>query len=150
MVLHDPRGPGGRDGGFSYREIYESAPVSIWVEDWSRVKPIIDGLARRGVKNWRRYFERRRDRVIEAANAIEVIDISAATLRIYGAENKQEVIVSARGENMDPGELITFCEQLASFAGATSRFEIDVAGERIPATASLRPFYDPDGSRTKG
>ena len=33
---------------------------------------------------------------------------------------------------------------------ASSRFEIDVAGERIPATASLRPFYDPDGSRTKG
>jgi diguanylate cyclase (GGDEF)-like protein/PAS domain S-box-containing protein len=113
------------DGEPRYHEIFEHVPVSIWVEDWSRVKPIIDGLARRGVKNWRRYFERRRDRVIEAANAIEVIDISAATLRIYGAKNKQEVIVSARGENMDPGELITFREQLASFAGAASRFEID-------------------------
>ncbi|NKB59961.1 MAG: FAD-dependent oxidoreductase [Alphaproteobacteria bacterium] len=28
-------------------------------------------------------------------------------------------------------------------------FEIDVAGERIPATASLRPFYDPTNERIK-
>jgi 4-methylaminobutanoate oxidase (formaldehyde-forming) len=28
-------------------------------------------------------------------------------------------------------------------------FEIDVAGERIPATASLRPFYDPKNERIK-
>jgi len=32
---------------------------------------------------------------------------------------------------------------------ASGRFEIDIAGERIPATASLRPFHDPDGSRIK-
>jgi 4-methylaminobutanoate oxidase (formaldehyde-forming) len=28
-------------------------------------------------------------------------------------------------------------------------FEIDVAGERIPATASLRALYDPKGERTR-
>ena len=34
-----------------YREIFEHVPVSIWIEDWSRVKTMIDGLARRGVKD---------------------------------------------------------------------------------------------------
>ena len=28
-------------------------------------------------------------------------------------------------------------------------FEIDIAGERIPATASLRPFYDSKNERIK-
>ena len=28
-------------------------------------------------------------------------------------------------------------------------FEIDIAGERIPAEASLRPFYDPTSARVK-
>jgi glycine cleavage system T protein len=28
-------------------------------------------------------------------------------------------------------------------------FEIDIAGERVPATASLRPFYDPTNARIK-
>jgi 4-methylaminobutanoate oxidase (formaldehyde-forming) len=32
---------------------------------------------------------------------------------------------------------------------AAGRFEIDIAGARIPATASLRPFYDPASARIK-
>jgi 4-methylaminobutanoate oxidase (formaldehyde-forming) len=31
----------------------------------------------------------------------------------------------------------------------SARFEIEVAGERYPAAASLRPFYDPDGTRMR-
>lgn len=53
-----------------YREIFEHAPISIWVEDWPRVKPMMDRLARRGVKDWRRYFRRRPDQLINAANAV--------------------------------------------------------------------------------
>ena len=30
------------------------------------------------------------------------------------------------------------------------RFEIDIAGSRCPARASLRPLYDPDRLRIKG
>jgi 4-methylaminobutanoate oxidase (formaldehyde-forming) len=30
-----------------------------------------------------------------------------------------------------------------------SRFEIEVAGRRIGATASLRPLYDPTGARMR-
>ena len=30
-----------------------------------------------------------------------------------------------------------------------SKYEIDVAGTRVPATASLKPLYDPTGSKTK-
>ena len=29
-----------------YRDIFESAPVSIWVEDWSAAKRVLDGLRR--------------------------------------------------------------------------------------------------------
>ncbi len=32
---------------------------------------------------------------------------------------------------------------------ASGAFEIDIAGDRIPATASLRPFYDPTSARIK-
>ena len=33
---------------------------------------------------------------------------------------------------------------------AAARFEIEVAGERFAATAQLRPFYDPRGTRVRG
>jgi 4-methylaminobutanoate oxidase (formaldehyde-forming) len=32
----------------------------------------------------------------------------------------------------------------------SGRFEIEVGGERIPAQASLRALYDPDGARMRG
>jgi 4-methylaminobutanoate oxidase (formaldehyde-forming) len=41
-------------------------------------------------------------------------------------------------------------------AGATpdfinsGRYEIDIAGERYPAKASLRPMYDPNNERVRG
>ncbi len=110
-----------------YREIFEHSPVSIWVEDWSRVKTMIDGLTRRGVKDWRRYFERRRDQVIKAADVIDVIDVSAATLSIYGAKSKEEFVKSTRGEEMGAGELKAFREQLIAFAEGATSFEIDAA-----------------------
>jgi 4-methylaminobutanoate oxidase (formaldehyde-forming) len=31
-----------------------------------------------------------------------------------------------------------------------SKFEIDIAGERVPVGASLKPPYDPSGAKLKG
>jgi len=36
----------------------------------------------------------------------------------------------------------------AAFLGS-GRFEVEVAGERVAAQATLRPFYDPTNSRVK-
>ena len=99
-----------------YREIFERSPISIWVEDWSPAKAMIDRLARRGVKDWRRYFERRPDQLIAAANIIEVTDISDGALDIYRASNKEELVYSTRGEEMSPTELATFLDQIVAFA----------------------------------
>ena len=33
---------------------------------------------------------------------------------------------------------------------ASGTWEVDVAGRRYPATASLRPLYDPENKRIKG
>jgi glycine cleavage system aminomethyltransferase T len=45
--------------------------------------------------------------------------------------------VAREGQPVDPEWL----------AGA--RYEVEIAGERIPARLSLRPFYDPAGERVK-
>ena len=34
--------------------------------------------------------------------------------------------------------------------GSAARFEIDIAGERVPVRASLKAPYDPAGARLKG
>ena len=105
-----------------YREIFEDSPVAIWVEDWSRVKAMIDRLARRGVKNWRRYFERSPDQLVEVNSLCEVIDVNAATLSIYGATSKEEVLQSTYEARMTAGELKLCCDEIVAVAEGASRF----------------------------
>ena len=77
---------------------------------------MVDDLSRRGVKHWRRYFERHEDRVIEAANRVDVIGINRATLDLYRASDEAEVIATTSGDAMSAGELASFREQLIAFA----------------------------------
>ena len=110
-----------------YREIFEDSPVAIWVEDWSRVKPMIDELARRGVKNWRRYFDGRPDQLIKAVDLCDVIDVNSATLLVYGATSKEDLLKSSEGAELTGGELKLFCDQIVAVAGGATRFVIDAA-----------------------
>ncbi|MFP6730098.1 MAG: PAS domain-containing protein [Alphaproteobacteria bacterium] len=105
-----------------YRETFEDAPVAIWVEDWSRAKSMIDQLARRGVKNWRRYFERRPDQLIKANDLCGEIDVNAATLSIYGATSKEEIMESSEGASLTVGELKLFCDQIVAVAEGADHF----------------------------
>lgn len=108
-----------------YHAILDRLPVSIWVEDWSPVKVMIDEVASDGMEDWRRFFEHRPEMTIEAANTIEVIDVNQATLALYRAKSKEEVIDSTLGEQMSRGELKAFREQLIAFAEGETQFTID-------------------------
>ena len=108
-----------------YREIFDHLPVSIWVEDWSPVKAMVDRLAHQGVTDWRRYFESRPDQTMEAADAIDVIDVSAATLDLYGSDSKDEVVKTTLGAEMSAGEMEAFREQLIALAKGETRVTID-------------------------
>jgi len=45
---------------------------------------------------------------------------------------------------------ITLDEPVTAERLAAGRFAVEVAGEPVPATLSLCPFYDPSGSRVRG
>jgi hypothetical protein len=118
----------------TYLAVLDLLPVSVWIEDWSPVKAMIDELGRDGPVDWRRYFERHRHMTIEAANMIDVIDVNQATLLLYGANSKEEVIESTLGEKMASGELLAFREQLIAFAEGDMRFTIDADEETMDDT----------------
>ncbi len=104
-----------------FRELFEDSPVSLWVEDWSRVKGMLDGLAAQGVKGLRRYFRDHPDRLREAYDAPEIIDISREALRVYRASSKEELMAVSGSDHADPDDLSGFGEQLARlFDGAAS------------------------------
>ena len=77
-----------------YKTIFYNSEVSLWEEDFSEVREIIDGLKEEGVSDFYRYFDDDPDVVWDLAKKINVIDINEATLRLYGAKTKKEMLGS--------------------------------------------------------
>ncbi len=75
-----------------YRQFFEESPVSLWEQDFSALKAHLDRLKKEGVTDIRGYFEKRPEQVKELARQVRIIDLNQATLRIYRAKSKSELL----------------------------------------------------------
>jgi PAS domain S-box-containing protein len=85
-----------------YRGLFEDSPISLWEEDFSEVKLFIDGLKKRGVRNFRKYVENHPELIFECAKRVKVLDVNRATVQLYKASNKKDLLT-----NLDK----VFCEE---------------------------------------
>ncbi|MCZ6860308.1 MAG: PAS domain-containing protein, partial [Alphaproteobacteria bacterium] len=112
-----------------YRDLFEQSPICIWEEDYSAVKNIIDGLRRRGVHNFRRYFREHPETLRKAIKAIRVIDINRATLQTYGATDKEAFV---RKEGAQRVQDFNYYEQeLSALAAGERRIETESVSKRV-------------------
>jgi PAS domain S-box-containing protein len=77
-----------------YRHIFDSTGVSIWEEDLSRLKLALDDLAARGVHDLGAYFTAHPEFVDHAIGLVKVVDVNDASVRLFAAGSKEELIVS--------------------------------------------------------
>ncbi|MCH7541146.1 MAG: PAS domain S-box protein [Proteobacteria bacterium] len=116
-----------RESEARHRELFEQSPIGGLEEDYSAVKPIIDRLRRKGVRDFRRYF-REHPRVLrQAINAIKIIDVNPALLDAYRAPDK-ETYLRAGAEPARITQWMSFYEQeLATLAEGKTRFALEYA-----------------------
>ena len=72
--------------------LFEHSPVSLWVEDFSGVKRLIDEVKKMGIDDFRTFLNVHPDFVARCMQEIVVIDINAQTLRMFGAASKEDVL----------------------------------------------------------
>lgn len=77
-----------------YRKLFETSAVSIWIEDFSSVRKMLDELKADGVKDPEAYFNTHPDFPKKAAGAIRVLDVNQETLRMYEAKSKEQLLSS--------------------------------------------------------
>ncbi len=75
-----------------YRLVFENSPVSIWEEDFSGVKTLLDGLREEGVDNIESYFVEHPEFVRQCAELVKVLDVNHASLTLHVAVNKEELL----------------------------------------------------------
>ncbi len=75
-----------------YYTLFEYSPISLWEEDFSKVKKYIDQLKDSGIKNFRTFFDSHPETVYDCVSKVKVIDINKATLDLYKGKNKEHIL----------------------------------------------------------
>lgn len=93
------------------RDLFEHSPVSLWVEDFSEVKRLLDEVRTRGIRDFRTFLKVHPEFVTRCMQEIRVIDVNRRTLEMFGASGKPELLQNLsrvfRGEMYE-----SFAEQL--------------------------------------
>ncbi len=107
-----------------YRNIFWDVSISIWEEDISGVLEKLELLRLAGVSDLREFLSSNQAAVIDLMREIKVIDVNDATLDLYGASTKEELLGSL-DKIMNPASLPTFIELVAALAEGRTSFEVE-------------------------
>lgn len=76
------------------RDLFEHSPVSLWVEDFSAVKNLLDGVRAQGIDDFKTFLTVHPEFVTRCMQEIRVIDVNQQTLRMFGAASKDMLLNS--------------------------------------------------------
>lgn len=74
------------------RGLFELSPVSLWVEDFSEVKQLLDEVREQGITDFRTFVDVHPEFVASCMERIRVIDVNRQTLTMFGAASKDELL----------------------------------------------------------
>ena len=127
-----------RESEARYREIFDESPVGIWEDDWSDVKRMLDDLVASGVTDLRKYFHDNRDNLLKAYDISRVVDISHATVELYGAPNKQALIDWNTVDRESHKEIDGFLDGMIAFTAGETVF---ITKHRIEGSTAHRLYF---------
>ena len=130
-----------------FRGLFEYAPMSIWEEDFSAVRHYLEDLRTSGVTDFVAYFEVHPQAVAECAARVKIVDVNRATLEMYQAESKAQLLADL-SRVLGPDSLIPFKQELLALARGETSFENETVnytlrGERrvVIVRLTVAPSY---------
>jgi len=136
-----------------YRSFFEDSPISLWEEDFSRVKTYLDGLWKKKPSNLRRYFDKHPETVAECARRVIIVAVNKATLKMYEARNLAELrrglsqVFTEESYEAFKEELIALSEGKEHFQAETLNRTLEGERRHISITIGLMPGYEETWSR---
>ncbi len=111
-----------RESELRFRNIYDTAPVSIWQEDWSEVIAIINTARQAGVSDFRSYFTDHPELVVQAMGSVKILDVNQWTVTMFEAPDKTKLRESLATVFATPDTLPGFLAELVTLAADTGTF----------------------------
>jgi len=81
-----------RDNARYAQSLFQYAPVSLWVEDFSQIKRLLEDLRERGITDFRTFTDVHPEFVERCMAEIKVLDINQYTLGMFKANSKADLL----------------------------------------------------------
>lgn len=81
-----------RENEARFRTLFEETPIALLEEDFSPIKAYFDGLRAAGVVDFEAHLDEHPEDIPDLLQQIKVLDVNKATLKMYHAEHKQQIL----------------------------------------------------------
>jgi two-component system, cell cycle sensor histidine kinase and response regulator CckA len=81
-----------RESEQRYRTLFADSPISLWEEDFSGIRRHFDRLRALGVSDFEEHFTANPDELADCVESVRVVDVNRATLELYGAETRSQLL----------------------------------------------------------
>ena len=143
-----------RESEARFRSLFDDSPISLWEEDFSAVKQRLDDLRASGVQDFNAYLTGHPEVVAQCAALVKVVDVNKATLNLFGAAKKEDMLMNLTGifpeEGYDP-----FRDELVQIASGVKQFEMEHINQSLNGNKKIVNLswvvirgYESDLSRT--
>lgn len=129
-----------------YRALFEDAPVSLWEEDFSETKALLEQFRRQGVSDFHAYFTQHPEVMETCMRNVKVLWVNRATSDLFGASDLSELLERLPQTFTEDG-LITFQHALTSLAEGRPLFEEETTMRTLQGDLRhvlMRSFASPD------
>jgi PAS domain S-box-containing protein len=110
-----------------FRTIYDTAPVAIWQEDWTKVVALVDALRSSATPDFAAYFRDHPEFVTRALNAVKILDANQWTLNMFKAKDRAEMLASLATVFATPDTLPGFVGELVALAQGNLIYRTEMA-----------------------
>ncbi len=107
-----------------FKLLFEDSPISLWEEDFSATKQMLDQLHKDGIEDIEAYIRANREFVKQCSLSIKINNINKATVQYMEAENKDYILQNVDRVFSDEA-LDDFAEELITFYNGKLQYETE-------------------------
>jgi diguanylate cyclase (GGDEF)-like protein len=116
-------------------DMFELAPVSLWLEDFSAVRDVFEDWRAKGITDLRTFLRADTTRIVECSSRIKVLKVNPRTLALFGARDFAHLVANL-GSVFRDDMLLTHADELEQlwsgklqFVSKTVNYALD--GKRL-------------------
>ncbi|MBS0447813.1 MAG: sensor domain-containing diguanylate cyclase [Proteobacteria bacterium] len=136
-----------------FQAMFELAPVSLWLEDYSGLKALYARWRADGVSDLRGFLQGDRARVAECSREIRLLGVNRRTLELFEADSAEQLVANMdrvlRDDTAEQhvNELAALWDGAHRFSGQTVNYTLSGKRLDIQLNASVLPGHEDDWAR---